>query len=109
MTTLFDQPPTFPGKTFNAALDAKRLQSQAGVIFSLMRDGQWYSLKAIENATGFPQASISARLRDTCRWCSANGLGRWEMCSKRQGQGGTWVYRVLAIDDSTPSPLPGRE
>jgi hypothetical protein len=29
-----------------------------------MRDGRWYTLAAIAKALGYPEASISARLRD---------------------------------------------
>lgn len=44
--------------------DRKRLCVQLRVVRTLMLDGSWRSLAEIETATGFPQASISARLRD---------------------------------------------
>ena len=33
-------------------------------VLAFMRDGQWHSLQVISEATGDPEASVSARLRD---------------------------------------------
>jgi hypothetical protein len=44
--------------------DFGRLAKQRKAIFNLMRLGNWYTLAALEEITGYPQASISARLRD---------------------------------------------
>jgi hypothetical protein len=54
----------FDGVTFNPALDGARLNKQLQAVFDYMRDGQWRTLGEISEAKGFPQASISARLRD---------------------------------------------
>lgn len=56
--------PLFDGKTFVAERDGERLSKQSIRVFNLMRDGKWRSLQEISAATGYPQASISARLRD---------------------------------------------
>jgi hypothetical protein len=61
------QPPTPLGNSFNAERDGERLAAQAHRVFNVMRDGSWKSLAEIEAATGDPQASISARLRDLRR------------------------------------------
>lgn len=54
----------FDGKTFNKKLDAKRLTGQWLLVFDLMKDGCWRTLREIAQLTGCPEASISARLRD---------------------------------------------
>jgi hypothetical protein len=45
-------------------MDVPRLAAQTQRVYDLMRDGRWRTLGEIENATGDPQASVSARLRD---------------------------------------------
>lgn len=52
------------GETFDAARDGKRLNAQAADVFRLMQDGKWRTLGDIADATGHPEASVSARLRD---------------------------------------------
>lgn len=52
------------GETFDAARDGKRLNAQASDVFRLMQDGKWRTLSEIADATGHPEASVSARLRD---------------------------------------------
>jgi predicted transcriptional regulator len=44
--------------------DNVRLTKQQESIYEFMRDGKWASLSQIESATGHPQASISAQLRN---------------------------------------------
>ena len=55
---------TFDGKTFDYERDNDRLQQQLGRVRKLMLDGKWRTLEQIEQSTGDPTASISARLRD---------------------------------------------
>lgn len=52
------------GATYEQEFDYERLNAQAQRVFSVMGHGGWHTLKEIEEATGDPQASISARLRD---------------------------------------------
>lgn len=61
----------FPGPDQSAA-DRYRLTCQFGAIFALMKDGKWRTLKEIEEATGYPQSSISAQLRH-CRKAEFGG------------------------------------
>jgi hypothetical protein len=56
--------PYFDGESFVAEVDGKRLGDQMLNVYRVMADGQWHSLAAIEYVTGYPQASISARIRD---------------------------------------------
>lgn len=71
--TLWSQPPSQPakpafgGSTFNPARDGERLERQADRVRELMVDGQWRTLAEISAATGAPEASVSARLRDLRR------------------------------------------
>ena len=61
--TLFEQA-RFDGDDYEHNRDAPRLRGQILRIFDLMKDGQWRTFDAIAVATGDPQASISAQLRN---------------------------------------------
>jgi hypothetical protein len=52
------------GATFDRKLDGKRLNEQTRRVFERMKDGTWRTLREIAAATGDPEASVSARLRD---------------------------------------------
>jgi len=54
----------FDGSTYSRERDGSRLTRQAERVKALMADGQWRTLAQISEATGDPQASVSARLRD---------------------------------------------
>ena len=54
----------FDGETIDQPRDGDRLRIQLGRIRQLTSFGQWFTLADLERMTGFPQASISARLRD---------------------------------------------
>lgn len=78
------------GSTFSAALDGKRLAKQAEAVREFMADGQWRSLAEISAATGAPEASASARLRDFRR--------AGETVERRRRSAGTWEYRVAVLE-----------
>jgi hypothetical protein len=52
------------GETYTHAEHFERLNSQQADVWAVFKDGQWHTLSSLEKATGHPQASISARLRD---------------------------------------------
>lgn len=52
------------GKTYDHERDGERLHYQHNRVLSFMRTHGWVTLSAISEATGDPEASISARLRD---------------------------------------------
>jgi hypothetical protein len=54
----------FHGKTFERDRDGARLSAQALRVFKFMSDNRWHTLREISAATGDPEASCSARLRD---------------------------------------------
>lgn len=56
--------PAFDGATYDALQDGPRLTTQLRQVRDFMLDGGWYALNIISSATGFPEASVSARLRD---------------------------------------------
>lgn len=44
--------------------DMVRLGRQRTAVWAVMLTGRWLTLAELEEATGYPQASLSARLRD---------------------------------------------
>ncbi len=56
--------PDFDGKTYERGRDRARLTAQLDAVRMFMRDQDWHTLEQISKATGAPQASVSARLRD---------------------------------------------
>ena len=80
------EPPKYFGDSFNQERDGKRLNAQCQRTFDCVRDGTWKSLKAISAATGDPEASVSARLRDLRR----HGF----TVERKYVERGLWIYRV---------------
>ena len=76
------------GQTYDRARDEKRLGKQAQAVFSFMRSGAWVTLRDIAAATGAPEASCSARLRDL----RASG---YTVARLAPVEGGTWRYRLV--------------
>jgi len=56
--------PHFNGSDYSPKHDHKRLTGQHERIKELMIDGKWRTLNEIERLLGYPQASISAQLRN---------------------------------------------
>ena len=54
----------FGGQTAVAARDDARLLGQLAAVRGLMFDGLWRTLAMISAGVGYPEASVSARLRD---------------------------------------------
>lgn len=52
------------GSTYSAARDFDRLNAQQADVWAVFKDGEWHTLREISAATGHPEASVSARLRD---------------------------------------------
>lgn len=87
---------TFDGATYDDARDGERLNRQHDIIYALMRDGRPRTLAEIEAATGFPQASISARLRDFRKpRFGGHDVVRGHIA------GGQWCYRVVLAEVGT--------
>jgi hypothetical protein len=73
----------FDGDTFIATLDGHRLGRQLARIFNLVKDQHWHTLNELAQLTGFPEGSISARLRDLRK----NRFGGHEILRRRCGKG----------------------
>ena len=56
--------PRFNGSDYSPEYDDARLTGQLRRVYSLMIDGVWRTLQDISLATGDPQASASAQLRN---------------------------------------------
>lgn len=52
------------GETYSSTLDFDRLNRQQRLVFDALKNGGWWTLRELADATGQPEASISARLRD---------------------------------------------
>jgi hypothetical protein len=82
----------FDGNTITPE-DFPRLNEQLTRVFTLMRDGEWRTLEDISSATGDPQPSVSARLRDLRK----PRFGAFEVSRNYQGNG-LYVYRLAALN-----------
>jgi hypothetical protein len=83
--------PRFGGETFDEAKDGHRLRRQLDAVRTVMSDGEWRTLSRISAATGlgYPEASVSARLRQ---------LRHEGLTVERRRvatTAGTWEYRVV--------------
>lgn len=88
--------PHFDGETFDSELDKDRLSRQLDIVKEAMMDGKWHTLAELKTFTGFPEASISARLRDLRK----PRFGMFTIDRKRVSKG-TFAYKLIA-----PQPLP---
>lgn len=61
---IFEAPLYFDGKTYSPEHDKTRLASLLDNVRTLMLDGRWRTLGAINRIVGGTEASVSARLRD---------------------------------------------
>jgi len=79
----------FGGRTFDWARDNERLGKQLRATLGLLLfdPRRWWTLAELSHDLGYPEASLSARLRD-CR-----KLG-FPVPRRRRGDGGTWEYRL---------------
>lgn len=83
--------PTPRGITYEPMLDGRRLARQAGIVYAYMVSAGWKTLQQIAKDTGFPEASVSARLRDFRRIEGHKVLReRWH----NDITSGVWVYAM---------------
>jgi hypothetical protein len=80
--------PTFDGETI-APEDNPRLSAQLDRVRDLMLDGRWRTLAAVSKALGYPEASVSARIRDMRK----AKFGEFVVERKHHSRG-LWYYRV---------------
>ncbi len=84
----------FDGRTYDSALDGKRLKGQGLRVYTVLLQAgydRWLTLRGIADRTGDPEASVSARLRDLRK----ERFGGNTVEARRMGGGhGTWEYRL---------------
>jgi hypothetical protein len=104
---LFNQPklsdaPRFDGSNYEPELDHARLTGQLHDIYNLMKDGKWRTLSEIEEATGHPQASISAQLRNMRKARFVARFGNYLVSKQRRGdrKAGLFEYKIEFIPAS---------
>lgn len=78
------------GQTFEPKRDRKRLNKQAQAVYNLMADRRWRTLAEISEKTGYPEASVSARLRDFRK----SKFGGYQIDREYLGNG-RWWYRMV--------------
>jgi hypothetical protein len=54
----------FDGRTYDPEQDEIRLSKQINRVWKAMNDSSWHTLAELSQATGIPEASVSARIRD---------------------------------------------
>jgi hypothetical protein len=86
--------PVFGGPTYEPEFDAERLGKQARSVFKLMSDERWRSLADIARDTGYPEASVSARLRDFRK----RRFGGF-IVERQRVAGGLYHYRLIKGDE----------
>ncbi len=84
----------FDGKTYEPSLDKPRLNRQLQSVFDVVKSGQWLSLEEISTRTRFPQASVSARLRDLRK----ERFGAYTV-QRRRVSGGLFEYRLATLKE----------
>lgn len=89
----FDGLPDFDGETYRRALDHERLGAQLLRVGTFMAEGDWRTLRDIGTATGDPEASVSARLRDLRK----RKFGGHTVERERLA-GGLYRYRLVKVD-----------
>lgn len=84
--------PHFNGPDYDPKLDFERLTGQIRRVFTCMLDGKWRTLKEIAEATGDPEASVSAQLRHLRK----DRFGAHTILKRRRGipSDGLFEYRL---------------
>ena len=86
----------FGGETYDRSIDKPRLSTQFVAVRELLLAAaqveMWFTLHEIELDLGYPQASISARIRDLRK----EKFGGYEVERRRRtAKSGTWEYRIV--------------
>jgi RIO-like serine/threonine protein kinase len=86
--SLWDMP-DFDGATYEADRDHDRLGKQMVAVRDMAMNWEWITLQTLAELTGYPEASVSARLRDLRK----PKFGSYTVERRYEG-GGLWSYRV---------------
>lgn len=90
--------PDFDGATYVHKHDYHRLKGQLARIFDLMKDGRWRILREIADATGDPESSISAQLRNLRK----ERFGQHQILKQTRGDrsAGLYEYRLIPNEET---------
>ena len=80
----------FNGDDYQPARDNPRLRGQLLRVWTQVKDGRWQTLRSIADATGDPEASVSAQLRHLRK----DRFGGYEI-EKRHVRDGLYEYRLV--------------
>lgn len=88
--------PDHDGKTYRREFDLDRLNEQTRRVYDVMADGRWRTLAEVSAATGDPEASVSARLRDLRK----KRFGNFRVDRRRRGEAsrGIWEYHLTLTE-----------
>lgn len=89
--------PRFNGADYKPERDNLRLSDQLARIYSVIRDGKWYTLAEIAAKTEDPEASISAQLRHLRKPRFGSHVIEREHIS-----GGLYQYRMKVDESGNP-------
>lgn len=90
--------PDFGGATYDRDRDHERLGKQALEVWAVLQDREWHTLSSISAATGHPEASVSARIRDLRK----PKFGGYEV-EREFVRRGLWRYRIVSGGSASES------
>lgn len=96
-------PPQFDGATYEPARDRSRLFIQLERVYTALAMGEWMTLAQLAAATGDPEASVSARMRDL-RKPQFGG----HTVERRYVRRGLWEYRLCLHRPDPALNVPGQ-
>jgi biotin operon repressor len=77
--------------TYDRTRDRERLKAQYTRVRVVMLDHEWHTLPELSSATGDPEASVSARIRELRK--------RGHTIDKQYVARGLWEYRMAQPDE----------
>ncbi|QFZ84580.1 hypothetical protein GFK26_18300 [Variovorax paradoxus] len=94
---------SFCGPGFDPTLDEERLNEQILRVYRCMNDSTWRTLGELSEATGDPEASVSAQLRNLRKV----EYGSFVVERRRRGLAttGLWEYQLLPPGSSATTTL----
>lgn len=82
------------GASYDHAADFARLNRQQQAVYEAMKHGAWMTLREISDATGAPEASVSARIRDFRKPEMSHLALTVESQRRDDVRRGLWEYRL---------------
>lgn len=80
----------FDGSDIDQNRDGRRLATQYDIIFNIMKDGVWRSVRQLRKMTGFPENSIQSQMRHSRK--KRNGS---HTVNKKYKTKGLFIYQLI--------------